>query len=353
MAASSTSGWQGAWQHAKAGAAIVVTTVFIWLVADQYVREEQPFQIRARLLSGSPDRYVAVAEPPFEVTLDLMLSGRRKHLKEFADVVASRDVFEAIINPTGVSRPEPQFLAVENDVLPSVKELRKSRLLVKSVSPSSLSVIIDEYEVVRAVAIEPDYGDLKVTATMAPDHVSVRLPTFAAARLRADPFFRPDLRQAVKETSKAGSDSFELRVPVTFSFKDLAPTTLLEINPSREVTITGRVESQVETVRKGPIQITWSLPDEVQQKYVVVLKAGQSLRRDIDVTGPKGQVEQLQPQKIRGFVDVLVADEPGREIVRAVQYVLPEGFSLAANSRPHEVAFLLELRPSAAALPED
>jgi hypothetical protein len=74
-----------------------------------------------------------------------------------------------------------------------------------------------------------------------------------------------------------------------------------------------------------------------------------SLRQSIAVTGPANQLDQLEPQEIRAFVEVLAADmdEPGKEITRPVQYVLPPGFSLAGGSGVHTVAFKLTPRATA------
>ncbi len=331
-----------AWKPVRSALLVVIFTLFIWLVADQYVRDQRSFSITVKLNSSDPNRYAAIAEAPFEVTLHMTLEGRRRQLARFADVVASKNYFEAIIDSDDeLSDTEPQLLAVKADVLYRIREIRDSGLTVVSVSRESVLARIDEYDTVQNVIVSPDYGDSKVVATTTPQRLSVRMPRFAAQRLRHDPYFRPKVEQAIRDSQKP-DNSFEITIPVVFDIEDLDPLVPLQITPSNEVTIAGRVETLVETRRKGPIQITWSIPDEVQRKYIVVPKPGQSMRRDIDVTGPKGQVEQLPLSKIRGFVDVMASDLPGREITRSVQFVLPEGFSLASGVAQQEVVFTLE-----------
>jgi hypothetical protein len=328
------------WDKLKSHSVVVVITVFIWLVADQNVREEQSFQIPIRVNSRDPDRYAALAEPPYQIILDATLAGRRRHLKDFADLINSRQVLEALVDEGKLSSSQPQSISAEADILGRIKEFKEARLVVESVTPRTVAVLIDDYETVPNLAVEPNYGDLKVIADPSPAKISIRLPEFAAATLKADPVFRPNVEQRIRE-ARGPDNSFEIRVPVSFDFENLDPQRPIKVTPADEITIIGRIESLTETRRKGPIQITWSIPDEAQLKYVVAVKSDQSLRQDIDITGPKGQVDQLPVQKIRGFVDIMAGDEPNKEITRAVRYVLPEGFSLASDPAQQEITFTL------------
>ena len=310
------------------------------MAADQNVREEQTFRVSARLASRESDRYAAIAEPPYQVVLDVTVTGRRRQLKEFADVLASKAVFDAFVDESRESSPLPQSISTETDLISKIKEFKDARVVVKSVFPRAVSVRIDDYETVRAVAVEPNYGDLKVLADVSPSELSVRLPRFAARGLKEDPVFRPNVEQRVRD-ARQPDGTFAIKVPVSFDFDNLDPRSPVKIVPADEIAITGRIESLTETRRKGPVQITWSIPEEVQAKYVVVPKPGQNLRRDIEVTGPKGQVEQLPLQKIRGFVEVMAGDEPNKEITRTVRFILPEGFTLASDPAQHEITFTL------------
>lgn len=336
------------WDKLKSQIVVVVITVFIWMAADQNVREEQTFRVSVRPAARESERYVAIAEPPYQVVLDVTMAGRRRQLKEFADLVASKAVFEAFIDESKESSPLPQSISTETDLINKIREFKDARVVVKSVFPRTVSVRIDDYETVRAVAVEPNYGDLKVLADVSPSELAVRLPRFAAKGLKEDPVFRPNVEQRVRDARQPDS-TFVIKVPVSFEFDNLDPRSPVKITPADEITISGRIESLTETRRKGPIQITWSIPDEVQAKYVVVPKPGQNLRRDIEVTGPKGQVEQLPLQKIRGFVEVMAGDEPNKEITRAVRYILPEGFTLASDSAQHEITFTLVPRAAGGA----
>lgn len=333
----------GVWEHLKPNLVLAVVTVFIWMAADRNVREERSFQVPVRLVAHESERYAALAEPPYQAVLEVKATGSRRQLKEFADLVNSKPIFEAVADESRASSSEPQAVSSEADIFKNIKELQSGRVLIKSISPQTLSVLIDDYETVRNVAVEPDFGDLKVVADVSPAKVSVRLPRFAARLVQKDPVFRPKVEQRIRD-ARQPDNAFAFKAPVSFEFENLDPRNPVKVSPTDEITITGRIESRTETRRKGPIQITWSIPDEVQAAYVVAVKPGENLRRDIEVTGPRGQVEQLPLQKIRGFVDVMAADEPNKEITRAIRYVLPEGFALASDQPEHEITFTLTPR---------
>ncbi len=329
----------------KSAIIVAFITILIWFAADQNVKERADFSIPVRVVSGDPDRYVAIAEPPYQRTISVVMNARRKHLKEFDDLVNSKTLFEATLHRTEEASSEPRPIPV-SEILGQIKELSEYGLeYVESVDPPALSVIIDDYVTVTDVRVEPQYGDLRVTANPTPPTVSVRLPAFVADQLRVDPVAVADAEQRIRAASKPDG-SFQVKVPLSFRVLKGAPPDLrISILPAAEVTITGQIESLAATKRKGPIQITWSIPDRVQRDFRIVVDPASNFRPDIDVTGPKDLIDQLDPRDIRAFVDVLAADaeKPGTKIRRAAQFILPPGFTLAAGSQPYELVF--ELQP--------
>jgi hypothetical protein len=334
-----------AWEKFKRILVVVVVTVFIWLAADQYVRREQLFRIPVRVVSHDPDRYAAIAGDRHQVTLTVTMVGRHKHLKRFADSFGPNDFFEAVVDETRVDR-HPQSVSTLNDILRRIKEIRESRLSIKSVSPPTVSIRIDEYEVIPNVAVEPDYGDLRVVNPVCnPDTVSVRIPRFATPQLLNERVIRPEAANVVQEATKGRSSFQEVPLPLTL---EADPTLGIEIIPD-QVTLSGVVEARNATDVKGPVQITFSTPNEVQEGFAIVANPDSIFRQSIEVTGPSEALERLDPRDIRGFVDVMAADmnEPGKEITRPVRYVLPPGFALAADSPTHEITFKLVPRAPA------
>lgn len=335
------------WQTAKLLLVVLTVTVMIWLVADQNVQQQEVFRVPVRVASPDPNRYAAVAKPSQQITLQVTMTGRRRHLKAFADLVSATAAFEALVDEAKAPRPEPQSLSSADDILKRIRAVGESLLTIRSVVPRNVPVLIDLFVEIPAFTVEPGFGDLKVTARCTPTSVSVRLPRSAAGQLPPDRIIRPDagaiLQQALKENP--GTREFQITVPLTMDLETAAPITF---HPEK-VTVTGVVEMFQGTAVKGPVQITFSIPDDVQQKFIVAVVSGTSLRQSIKVTGPANQLDQLEPQEIRAFVEVLAADmdEPGKEITRSVQYFLPPGFSLAGGSGSHTVTFKLLPRPEA------
>lgn len=345
------------WNKIKSTSVVVLITFLIWFAADQNVMEPESFGIPIRLISADPDRYAGLAEAPYQVTLRVTLRGRRRHLQDFSEQLKSESVFVANIDESKPTSKTPQSISVIDDVLSTIKPIQESRLAIASVEPMTLLARIDEYEHVTDVHVKPDYGDLRVSAEVSPQTVSVRLPRFVADLLGSAPVATAVAEQRIR-AAQAADGSFDIKAPLTFPIlKDLDPNLPIEFLPSAEVHIKGRIEALTETQRKGPIQITWSIPDGVQTKYVVVANEAK-FRVNIDVTGPKNRLDQLESSDILGLVEVLAGDMddpgPGKEITREVRFILvnPAKFpDCTLSSETHEVRFRLELRPVASVTP--
>lgn len=331
------------WERAKSGAVVVFVTLLIWFAADQNVQESQTFQVPLRVMSGHPDRFAMIADLPHQVTLAVTLNARRRRLQEFSEMVNGRSLFEAVIDQEVKAQATPQVLATR-DLLSYVREIEKFGMgYIRTIEPSGVRILINEYRTVPDVRVEPVYGELKVSATPSPAKVSVRLPGFLADELQKQPVAVADAEQRIRASSGPGG-AFNVRVPLTLPvLKNVPPNAGVKILPSAEVVLAGRIEALTATKRKGPIQITWSIPDDVQRDYRVVPAPDANFRPDIDVSGPRDQIDQLDPRTIRAFVDVFTSDaEPGGQpIRRQVQFILPPGFTLVPGP-PYELEFHLE-----------
>ncbi|MEK6643820.1 MAG: hypothetical protein AABZ08_07915 [Planctomycetota bacterium] len=333
------------WEKLKSATAVTLITVLIWITADQNVSEEQAYTIPLRVVSAVPSRYVAFTEPPYQLTLTFTAVGRRRHLKDLTDVLATKSIFDATIDESKESSANEQSIS-SRELLAAIKEVTQAPVRIRNIDPPSATIRIDEYNTVPDIRVACDVGDLKISGDPVPAKVSARLPRFAAKRLAADPVARADAEQRIRTAAKPDG-SFQIKIPVTFeALKDLDPDMKVDILPAPEVTLTGRIEALTATRRKGPILINWSIPQQVQDEFRIIIETGTNLRPDIDVTGPKDLIDQLDPRDIRAFVDVLAADTetPSAQIRRPVQFVLPPSFALATGNPPYEIAFTLEPR---------
>lgn len=336
------------WESIKSFLIVAIITILIWFAADRNVSEEQSFQIAVRVVSGDPDRYAALAAAPYQTTLTLRMVGRRRLLQEMTDLFSAKTVFESTFDRSEEAGSKPRLIS-SMEVVAHIKRLQDVLWSIRSVEPASVAVLVDDYVKVDNIKVEPIYGDLKVSALPSPSEVSIRLPRFRAERLRRRPIATADAEARIRAASKPDG-SFQVKVPLKCdALKDLPPDVNVKILPTDEVLISGRIESLTATRRKGPIQITWSIPQQVQKDYIIVVDPDANLRPDIDVTGPKDAIDQLEPRDIRAFVDILTSDteKPRTKIRRAAQFILPKGFELASTAQPFEVVFELEPRATA------
>lgn len=333
------------WERIKSFAVVAVVTGFVWLAADQNVQEEQVFAVPVRVVSRDPNRYVSFTNPAQHVTLKVAMSGRRRHLKAFGELVNTQGVFDAAIDEGKPALPEPQPLSCEEGIVKRIKAVAESRLVITSVEPRSISVIIDLFTDIPDIPVQPNFGELKVTATCTPPKVTIRLPQSAVGELPSDRILRPNAAAIIQDELEKDPEEREFRIslPLLLETTGAAPITF---TPDK-VTVSGIVETRQATAVKGPVQITFSIPQEVQEKFSVALEPGASMRQSIEVTGQRNLLDRLDPRDIRAFVEVLVADmdEPSKPITRPVQFILPSGFSLATAAPPSEVTFKLVPRP--------
>lgn len=350
---------RAAWRSVRSAVVVVAFTFLIWFAADQNVLEIKTFPITVRLASENHDSYVGFAEPPYERTITLTVSGRRRRLAEFAEAVQAPAVFKVGFDGSRLVKDEPQLVSTLDDVLMKIREVSQSRLTIRNVEPRDLQVRIDGYETLSDVRVEPDYGDLKVQADLVPETVSVILPRFVCrdVSLAAKPVVVASAQQRIREAARPDGH-FEIKAPLRMGLlQRLDPGIRVQFLPSADVSIRGNIRAMTESRTLGPIQIKWYTPDEIQKDYVIV-KDDADLRVHIDVTGPKGRVEQLDPADILGMVEVRAGDlndpGPGVEIPRQVRFILPKEFpdcEFLPGARTYQVRFKLMPRRSRDAAP--
>ncbi|MFQ5501156.1 MAG: hypothetical protein ACE5EQ_02525 [Phycisphaerae bacterium] len=337
------------WRKINNAVVVIVITFLIWFAADQNVLLEQDITIPIRLTSGHPDRYAGFSEPPYQKQVTVRLRGRRRRLREFKSLVENQKVFYVNVGSSKPTSASVQSLSTLDDIVMKMEAYRKSKLSVVAVQPKVLGARIDRIVRVEGVPVKMDGGDLKVSADRSPKTVSVSLPEFVHSHFGGN-LIATAVAEQIILASEDEEGSFQVSVPLSLADLDgFDPMIQPRFQPP-EVNITGRIEAMTTTANKGPIQIKWYVPDDVQKDYVIVKEQG-SLRVNIDVTGPKDRVDLLDPSDIKGIVEVFAADRPDTapvaEITRSIEFILPPDFpdcSLSPNSQMFEVRFRIEPR---------
>ncbi len=328
------------WPRLKSFFTIALFTILIWFAADLNVSEPTSVTVNIRLKANEPDQFVAFADHDGPMTFVVEIYGLRVHLREFEEMLGSDRVFDA--SPEfGSANPRTSMLSL--DIIRSVREIDSVRLRVRSVNPPNVYIRVDTF-VNEDMPIEPDIGDLDVSLKpLAP--ASVRLPESELANL-GDRVIRPDVADLIRRHMLENPEepNFSILVPLNISLKPE-----ITIEPP-EITLAGKVESQTGTVAKGPVIVSFLIPDEVQKNFLVDVKEGTELRPDVFVTGPKSQLDRLNPQDIVGLVEIRAAymDVPGEERSATVRFVLPPdlpGLRVAPASQNTIVDFKLVARP--------
>jgi len=337
------------WNKFKSFCATAALTLLIWLAADQMVTDSTRIEIPVRLVSDK--LYVATRDQSPQLIFSVNLTGRRRKLTEFRDQIENRKSapFESVIDPLRHPDKEPQSISGA-EIIRQIHEFATANLSIESITPQTVTVLIDKYDVVPNVTVIPNFGALRVDATCTPTTVSARLPAFAAGSLKNDKSIRVEAETAFRDAKNGNPDAKTLSAVVHLPI-ELGPGVPVQFTPA-EVTLRGSVEALTETRRVGPVQIKFLIPDEVQQKYKVVPKPDANLRPDIDVVGPIAVLARLDPRDVRGLVEIKASDmdQSGQDISRNAIFDLPRdlpGLTLSATAPPQSIVFRLVERGAA------
>lgn len=323
----------------KTAATVVAFTLLIWLAADFNVSESQTFSILVTIRGADPDQYVAFADGRGSLRLEVSMYGRRIHRERFRESAKNRTL-EAVI--AGRDFGDASDWSTQ-DILAGIPEIESSRLTIRGVEPSVVSILSDEYVTRRDVRVEPDFGDFQVLLDADPPTVSVRLPKFKEAEVLRDGSITADARTAL---TRIGANPEDARFRITVSLA--IPGCVIEPDT---VTLEGVVETPTDTGQFGPIPIKYGLPDALQRDFVVEPVEGTTLIRQIRVRGPKTQLDQLRAHDIKAYIDIKAEyrDQPDKMYSVDIQYVLPPELpALEVVSEPEQqrIKFTLKRRPA-------
>lgn len=324
----------------KTTATVVAFTLLIWLAADFNVSESQTFSILVSIRGADPDQYVALADGAGSVRLDVTMYGRRIHRERFREDVKNRTL-EAVV--AGRDFGEASDWSTQN-ILAAIPEIESSRLTIRGVEPSVVSILSDEYVIRRGVRVEPDFGDFQVSWNAEPPTVSVRLPKFKEDQVLRDGSIKADAGRALSSHIGANLGDARFRITVSLAIPGC------EIEPDT-VRLEGVVETPTETRQYGPIPIKYWLPDALQRDFVVEPEEGTVLIRQIGVMGPKTQLDQLRAQDIDAYVQIKAEyrEPPDRTYSVDIQYVLPRelpGLEIVSEPEQQRIEFRLKRRPA-------
>ncbi|MFO0973304.1 MAG: hypothetical protein U1A27_07690 [Phycisphaerae bacterium] len=327
------------WERVREVGTVIVITWLIWWSADRRVTDRAEFPLRIAVRSARPGVQATVESPrPAEVRVTV--EGTRGRLEAFRALLQrNRDLQLEHVVAADESSPGTRTLSAAV-VLGQTAIIHDAGVTIVDVRPAEISVVFERLVDV-SVRIEPSFGTVGVENVVCqPATVEVRrLPERVAHERLADGVLRPWAEQALKQWLASNPDRASFSIDLALSIPD-APQSA-EFSPSSTVRVAGRFVNLFTTAKKGPVQIVFAIPPELERQYLVRPAEGSNFRPDVEVRGPTAAVEQLTPQQVLVFVDVLTSDAAGtvRTIRRMPRAVLPPGLELAREMQ--EVAFEL------------
>lgn len=332
------------WNQVKHFATVAILTWLIWWSADRRVTDREEVSLRIAVKS-SEQSFTANIENPRPAEVLATLTGPRGRLDAFRAMRERNPGFTVEYawpsddNIVGVRTIQARRLLLDSRLF------RQAGLDVEEIRPPEVSVMIDRLETVK-MEVRPDFGSVRVeSVTCSPPTVEVRrLPGSLASGRYADHILRPPAEQAVRQWLTSHPDDEEFSFDLSLGIPEAS--TIVDFSPSATVKVSGRFVNLFSTAIKGPVQIVFAVPPDVERQFILKPLEGSNFRPDVYVRGPTAEVEKLTPQQIFLYVDVLASDAAGtsKSVRRAPKAVLPGGFELERELQ--EVEFELIERPA-------
>jgi len=334
------------WDRIKHFGTVAALTWLIWWSADRRVTDRAEIPVRLEVKSADQS-FIATIENPQPPEVSVTLTGTRGRLDAFRTLLDRKpgQHFEYVW-PADDAAPGQRIVSTRR-LLSESRAFRELGLDIYEIRPPDATVLVDRLSSVK-MEIRPDFGSVRVeNVACQPPTVEVRrLPTMLATGRYADSVLRPSAEQAVRGWLASHPDDAEFSLDLSLSIPDAAQT--VEFSPSGTVKVSGRFVNLFATAVKGPVQIVFAVPPDVERQYVMKPAENSNFRPDVHVRGPAAEIDQLTPQQ-----RVLYGEGVSMEVAaatmtvrRAPKVVLPEGFEL--DRELQEVEFELVERGAGA-----
>ena len=318
---------------------VTVIAILIWVYADLEVSENRQFAVTLRLSTTTQMKLLSESD----VAVEFTAKGSRRTLAKFELWLREHnDIIEF-----DLSEYEPgEYKELTDELLNRAPDIREWGLTVqRTVTPPAISIWLDSVAS-REVAVELDSsGGVIADQDMDPQAVTVTAAASvwdAIDQAEIESVIRTE-RQDLSQIPAGQSKTLTARlIPALDGHR-------VSLDP-QTVSVTLTVSQRTDT-RTIPVDVAilepadWSA-ESVWADYVLVRKDPLDWRVEIVVTGAKKDLDQLQGEDVRAFVELTEDDKRPVEswLDRPVQVRFPPGMQLQLVGDPPTVQFKLEQR---------
>jgi hypothetical protein len=332
----------------KTGLLIGVVTVVIWLFAEAKSITELAVETEIRLVAGD-DRTIRFTGAGWTGAATVRLDGPRSAIDLVSDEL-SRGLSLALGAP-GVPRAQGDYVIDLAEALSNNPPLKGTGVSVVGIEPATVAVHIDQITRLEGVPIRIEIPgvELEREAEVAPQSVSVALPSEVAAQLGERPTViatpsPEDLRLAEEGVR------YTFRAPLSLpaSVPDRSSATISPPTVQVSIVVRRRVESY--TVPFAPVWLL--LPPNESERWRVTIPPEDQGIEDVVVTGPSDVIERIRTQQMTvvGVVELTDVELERRIEAKAVAFpLLPDSVTVDAAGRP--IRLVIEERAAPAESP--
>jgi hypothetical protein len=320
-------------------------TILIWIYAE---REQSipvtnvTFPIEVRV--SDSNRLVTLKDPA-DHNVVATLSGPRSAVdRAIHDLQAGgsdRALVQIDVDPKR-TRPRGEFNLSSGDVIANHPFFVRQGISVRDVSPTSLRVEIDDYEIQEVPVRLPDNLPTVKDVRFVPRVVKVRAPSSvwqAMKQANKEPYAIGDISK-LAEINQPGPHAGVNFVPVIWP----SPQEHVTIVP-RTVQATFEVQRQEKKAQLPSVPVYTKAPPSFDDKYKVELQlpGGAKTLSQVPVVGPPDTIDKLLNGELTATADIQPAltGAPGTTRTAAVKFDLPDGVRFDGDPEKFQVPYTL------------
>jgi hypothetical protein len=329
---------------------IAAVTVLIWVYADMDVAEDRTFRAAVELTTASSSQVELLT--PLTAEVKFTLRGTRKSLRTFQEQL-DQDGGRIEYDVGGDYPPGSNSVSVE-DLVNESEILSRLNLSMLSSAPSSINFTLDKRVTTEAV-VQFDYTGANLTQDpiVEPARVKLRLAQMDLDALRKDlgedqPIVLKT-RQVNLAPAPAGrpeTQQVEVRPPPAKFLVELDPTRVAVTYQINQRTATQRVAVNVQAICPA----SWAGETGIWSEYMLVRLDPLEWKPEIEVTGPRQDLEKLKPEMVEAYVTLTELDtRPTTSwLTGTVRYAFPAGMNIQVLGEKPVVHYRLDKRPEGA-----
>jgi len=285
-----------------------------------------------------------------EINVNFILEGNRDLLESFKNDL--NKTASAIVYDVSTESPSAGSREVDlAQLLDRMAGVSKAGLAVVSASPAAVKVMLERRITVSDVEVTFDYegATLIKEPEITPAKMAIRVGESQWAQIRQK--LQPNLKPVIR-TTRTDLKNVILEGPTTMKVEVVPAIAGMAVEPEHtSVSVTFQISQKIATRNiTVSVRVLWPSDDLTWKEYELKRKEPLEWRKQIQVTGSRKDLDQLDEKDVEAYVVLREDDKKpvASWLTRPVEIRFPQELQLKLLGEKPTVNFKLEKRGSAA-----